>query len=56
MLKAFFVLEIFACFSWLFGFLEKPLDKKAKVNFKIYDVLDWTANSYSTHITHYLKT
>ena len=37
-------------------FLEKPFDKKAKANFKIYDVLNWTANSYNTHITQYLKT
>ena len=27
-----------------FGYVEKRLDEKAKVNFKIYDVLDWTTN------------
>ena len=34
MLKAFFVLEIFICLSWLFGYLEKQLDKEVKVNLK----------------------
>ena len=33
-LKTFFALEIFSYLSWLFGYLEKLLDKKAKVNFK----------------------
>ena len=28
---------------------------KAKVNFKIYDVTDWTTNNYNTHIAQYLK-
>ena len=40
MLKALFVLEIFSFLSWLFGYAEKQLDKKAKFNFKIYDVTD----------------
>ena len=40
MLKAVFVLEIFSFLSWLFGYAEKQLDKKAKFNFKIYDVTD----------------
>ena len=34
MLKAFFVLEIFICLSWLFGYLEKQFDKEVKVNLK----------------------
>ena len=34
-------------------FLGTPLDKK--VNFKIYDITDWTKNNYNTHITQYLK-
>ena len=38
MIKAFFVLEIFIFLSWLFGYVEKRLDKKAMVNFKIYDI------------------
>ena len=27
---------------WLFGYIEKWQSKKAKVNFMIYDVTDWT--------------
>ena len=45
MLKTFFFLEIFTFLSWLFGYVEKRLYKKAKVNFKIYDVKDWTTNN-----------
>ena len=46
MLKALFVLEIFTFLSLLFGYIEKRLDKKAKVNFKIYN---WPTNNYNTH-------
>ena len=28
---------------------------KAKLNFKIYDVTDWTTNNYNTHIAQYLQ-
>ena len=49
-LKALFVLELFTFLSWLFGYLEKGLDNQAMVNFKIYDVIDWTRNNYNTHI------
>ena len=55
MLKAFFFLEIFTFFSRRFGYVEKLLDKKHMVNFKIYDVADWTINNSNTHITQYLK-
>ena len=34
MLKALFVLEIFTFLYLLFGYVEKQLDKVAKVNFK----------------------
>ena len=51
MLKALFVLNIFKFLSWLFGHLGKRLDKKAKVNFKLYNVTDWETNNYSTYIT-----
>ena len=54
-LKALLVFEIFLFLSWRFGYAEKRLDKKARVNFKIYDVTDWTANNYITHIADYLK-
>ena len=53
MLKARFVLEIFTFLSWLFGYLETRLDEKAMVNFKIYDMADWTTNNYNTYITQY---
>ena len=49
-LKAVFVLEIFAFLSCFFYYLEKPLYNKIKVNSKIYDVTDWTANYYNTQI------
>ena len=50
MLKALFLLDIFPFLSWRFGYVEKQLDKKAIVNFKIYDVTDWTTNNYSNKI------
>ena len=53
MLKSLFVLEIFTFMSRLFGYVEKRLDKM--VNFKIYDVTDWTTNNWNTHIAQYLK-
>ena len=47
MLKALFVLEIFT----LFGYVEKRLDKKVDVNFKIYDVIDWATNNYNIYFS-----
>ena len=38
-----------------FGYVEKPLDKKAMVIFKIYGVTHWTINNCNTHIIQYLK-
>ena len=38
LLKALFVLKIFQVLSSLFGYVEKRLDKKANVNFKIHDI------------------
>ena len=56
MLKALFILKIFKCSAWLFVHVEeKQLDKKDKVNFKIYDVTGWQINNYKTHIAQYLK-
>ena len=40
MLKALFVLDILTFLSRVFGYVEKRLDKKAMVNYKIYDVTD----------------
>ena len=55
MLKAPFVLEIFTFLLWHFGYVEKRPDEKAMANQKTYDVTDWTANNYNTHIDQYLK-
>ena len=53
-LKALFVLEMFTVLYWHFGYVEKRVDKKAMVNFKIYDFIDWATNNYNIHITLYL--
>ena len=55
MLKALFIISIFTFFSWLFGHVEKPLEKKANVIFKIYNVTDWETNNCNTDIAQYLK-
>ena len=55
MLKALFVLEVFTFSSHLFGYVEKRLDQKAMVDFKIYDVTDWGRNNCNTNIAQYLK-
>ena len=49
-----FVLKIFKFLSDFFGHVEKRLDKKAKVNFKTYDVISGETNYYNTHIVQYL--
>ena len=38
-----------------FGHVEKRLDKKAKVNFTIYNVINWETNNYNTLAAQYLK-
>ena len=38
-----------------FGYVDKRLDKKAKVNFKFYGVINWEQNNYNVHITQYTK-
>ena len=43
---------MFIFLSWRFGYVEKQLNKNSMVDFKIYDVTDWTTNTY---ITQYLK-
>ena len=54
-LKTLFVLVILTFLSHLFGYVLKRHDKKAKVNFNIYYVADWTTNNYNPHIVSYLK-
>ena len=39
--KFFFFLRYLHFFPCPFGYVEKRLDKKATVNFKIYDVTNW---------------
>ena len=55
MFKALFVVKVFTFLSWLFGYIGKRLDKKTMINFKIYELTDWTGNNYNTHISQYLK-
>ena len=55
MSKALFVLKVFNFLSCLFGHVEKRLDKKSEVNFKIYDVTDGKTNNYNTHVAQYPK-
>ena len=54
-LKALFVLKIFTFLSLVFGYVEKRFDKRAMVNFKIYEVIDWKTSNCNTHIIQYLK-
>ena len=42
--KALCVLKIFKFLSWLFGHVAKWLDKKDKVNLKLYGVTAWLTN------------
>ena len=46
---------IFKFLFWHFGHVKKWFDYKAKVNFKIYDTINWEINYYNIHITQYLK-
>ena len=55
MLKALFLLEKLTFLSLLFSYVLKRLDKKARINLKIYYVKDWTTNNYNTHNVKYLK-
>ena len=48
-LKAVFVLKIFKFLSQYFDHVEKWLDYKDKVNFKIYDATNWIKNNCNTH-------
>ena len=50
MLKAFSILRYLSFVTEIFDYVQKRLDKEAKVNFKIYDVTYWTTNNYNPHI------
>ena len=51
-LLSFLNTSIFALTFWSY---KKRLDKKAKVNFELYEVVNWITNYYNTHIARYLK-
>ena len=53
--KVLSVLKIFKFLSWFFGHVEKRLDLKNKVSFKIYDFTTRDTNNCNTHIVQYLK-
>ena len=55
MVNALFVLKTFIFLSLLFGYVDRRLDKKAKVTCRIYDVREWIRNNYNTHLSQYLK-
>ena len=46
---------LFKLLSWHFSYVEKPLDKKAMVNFIIYDAIDWATNNEVQHILPYIS-
>ena len=55
MLKTLFALEIFIFSFWILRYIEKRLDKKAMVNFKIHDVKNWATSNYNTYTAQYIK-
>ena len=55
MFKVLSVLEKFIFLSLFCGELEKLVDKEAMVDFKIFDVTDWTKNYCNARIMQYLK-
>ena len=50
--KVTFVLNILKFCLDFFGYVEKWLDKKAIINFKLYDVTSWETNKYNLHIAN----
>ena len=55
-LRALFVLKIFKFLSWIFGHIEKRIDKTDKVNFKTGDIPNWLTNNCKTHIDQHGST
>ena len=53
--KSFSFLRNLNFYPDFFGHVEKQLDKKAKVNFKICDVINWEKIIYNTRIAQCLK-
>ena len=54
-ISSLFTFEIYMFFVLTFGYVGKLVDKKAMVNFKIYEVTDWTRNNCNTNVSQYLK-
>ena len=55
-LNAFFILKLFGFLNRLFFVnVGKQLEKKSKINFKIYEIKDWETNNCNTPIACYLK-
>ena len=48
--KTIFVLKILKFLSWIFGHVEKRIDLKYNVNFRIDDVITWLTNNCNAHI------
>ena len=49
------MLKIFTFLFQHFGHVRKRLDEKAKVDFKLYDIIDWKKSQYNKHSAQYLK-
>ena len=49
-LKALFFLKTLKFLSLVFCRVRKRLDKTAKHDFKVYDVIDWQRNNYNTKV------
>ena len=54
-LKALFILRYLSFCPGFCGQVGKWLDRKAKVNSKIYDVTTWETNFYNVHIAQHLR-
>ena len=51
-LKALFLRKKFLSFCPdIFGPVERRLDKKDKISFKIYDIINWETIDYNTHVS-----
>ena len=48
-LKFLLIIKIFEFLSWLFDHVEKLLDYKDKINFKISDVAAWKTSNCNAH-------
>ena len=54
-LKLFSILRYLKFCHDVFSQAGKQYDKKAKGNFKMYDIIDWEANNYNTQFRNYTK-